>query len=702
MCMKQRLLQKSHLTTIAAILLPVLLFLSGATTSHAQKLFANKAELNESKYHYQDASDVYLGFLKNGDRDAALRAAVNLYKARLYQQALPLYELADSLRIIDDPEEVFGYYECLKSMKRYKDADALVRKNIKNYANRREFQLNDDKIAYYKKLESFEGAKLTLLPFNNEFSDISPTVYNNWLYFVSTRPATNNKEIHRINMQPFYNLYGVPVGSDMLKAVYPKGDFGKPETMINYQSFTAASLPNGINKKYHDGPILATPSGNMIFFTTNWSDTKRPRTKMQDVNLLIYYCVKQGNVWSEPKAVPFNSFSYSNQHGYYDEKSATLYFSSNMPGGHGGYDIWKSTLKNDTWEKPVNLGMNVNTPKSEVFPSITPDGRLIFSSNGWPGLGGLDLYLSENMDSEPINLMAGMNSELDDFGLVFVDREAGYLVSNRPGGKGDDDIYSFKLDLKRVIDIMQVPQRVVIGKVRDAESLLTLEDVKITVTGNFSKQYITSFCDELRDTLAYDEIDAEKQEIIVRYEREGYEPKEKRFSSWPADSLILDVSEKLNRIKTKEELVAENKKKGEGNLVQVKMLDNQRFIIYFDFDKFNIRPDAAQILAKVAYVLLEEYDAAQVLLTGHTDTRGSYEYNEKLSRNRVDMAKRWLVERGVDAKRIKTDYHGELKLAVLCSDPLQRERNPDTCLTSPQHQLNRRVEIEIMNVIEKN
>ena len=99
-------------------------------------------------------------------------------------------------------------------------------------------------------------------------------------------------------------------------------------------------------------------------------------------------------------------------------------------------------------------------------------------------------------------------------------------------------------------------------------------------------------------------------------------------------------------------------------------------------------------------MLLEEYEAAQVLLTGHTDTRGSYAYNEQLSKNRVNTAKKWLIDRGVDPKRIKTDYHGELKLAVFCADPLSREQNPDKCLTSAEHQLNRRVEIEIMNMIQ--
>lgn len=134
--------------------------------------------------------------------------------------------------------------------------------------------------------------------------------------------------------------------------------------------------------------------------------------------------------------------------------------------------------------------------------------------------------------------------------------------------------------------------------------------------------------------------------------------------------------------------------------LQVKMMENHKFIIYFDFDKFNIRNDAAEQLAKVALELLQEYGAAEVSLVGHTDTRGSAEYNKQLSGERVKMAKKWLINRGVDASRIKTDYYGEQRVAVDCNDSFKTERNPDSCLTPKQHQLNRRVEIEVMNVLK--
>jgi outer membrane protein OmpA-like peptidoglycan-associated protein len=248
-------------------------------------------------------------------------------------------------------------------------------------------------------------------------------------------------------MQPFYNLYAVPLDGDMKEAVTPRGDFGQAEGKVSLNDKTGKSLPDGINKRYHDGPIRVASSGNILFFTSNYSEVKRPKAYAHRITLMIYYSEKKDGVWSEPKGIPSNSFEYSNQHAYYDEGTSSLYFASNRPGGKGGYDIWKSVRKSDgSWSEAENLGDKVNTSKAEVFPSLTPDGQLLFASNGWPGLGGLDMFMSEGNSKEPLNLLAGINSEKDDFGLYFTDRNSGYLGSNRDGSVGDDDIWSFTME----------------------------------------------------------------------------------------------------------------------------------------------------------------------------------------------------------------------------------------------------------------
>ena len=518
----------------------------------SQKSVLSQAQMDEQKYHYLDASEAFQGLSERGSREAALRVASNLYKARRYEEALPYYEYSDSLAMINNPEELFGYFECLKSMKRYEEADALVRTHLKEYGSLREFSLQSDKLLYYEKLRSYAGAKVERLPMNGRYSDISPTVYNDWLYFVSTRPASNNKAIHRINLQPFYNMYALPVaeakpnGEQSNKAVVmPKGDFSVKEKTIAYGETKAVSLPNGLNKRYHDGPIQVSKSGKYLFFTSNWSPEKRPKTKPVEINLLVYWCEKNGEVWSEPKGVPFNSFNYSNQHAYFDEATSTMYFSSNMPGGEGGFDIWKSVLKDGNWSEPKNLGKQVNTPKSEVFPAIGPGSALFFSSNGWPGLGGLDVFMQEGKGGEPLNLLAGINTEKDDFGLYFTNDRMGYLTSNRTGSVGDDDIWSVELDIQDVVKAQDPSERLIVGLVKDAKTGAILDGVKVTVTGNFGKNYETAGQKSINDPVSGPIGDASKPEIVVTYMKDGYQPKVLRIKEWPADQRVLDISEAL-------------------------------------------------------------------------------------------------------------------------------------------------------------
>ena len=671
-----------------------LLLLVSITGLRSQNLYQTKAQRHEKKNHFADASKAYLGLHEAGNRDALLSAAMNLYHGHQFDEALPYFIKADSMTMINDPEEIFAYFECLKWEKRYEEADKLIRTHADNHVASRELSLQDNKLPFYRKLLEYKEVKLTLLNFNTEYSEISPTLYQNWLYFVSTVPTSSNKAVHRINNQPFYNLYAVPVDSDMKGMDTPVGNFGAPEKTITHRGVTGPSLPNGMNQKHHDGPIYAAPSGNIVFFNTNWSIEPRPKGKEREINLLMYYITKTGNVWSQPVPMPFNSFAYSNQHPYFDENTSTLYFSSNMPGGYGEFDIWKSTFTDGKWSKPVNLGAYVNSPKDEVFPSMGPDGTLIISSNGWPGLGGLDLFMISEPSRDPVNMTAALNSERDDFGLCFKASNLAYISSNREGGKGDDDIYSVEFDIEKLKEYMRPADKVVSGTIRDSETREVLEGVKVTLSGTTTRTILTDAAGMLNDKFPFSGIDVRSPELVIRYEKDGYETKEVRVPSWPDDQPQIDLTESLVRIRKPEtEAVADA-----GKLVQVRMIDNQKYIIYFDFDRFNIRKDAAEILAKVAYVLLEEFEAAEVMLTGHTDSRGSVAYNEKLSKRRVEAAKKWLVDKGISAKRIRTAHKGELQLAVWCNDPLNRERSPDTCLSEKEHQLNRRVEVEILNV----
>lgn len=668
--------------------------------------YKSKAERHEARNQYREASRVYLGLHESGDEASLLKGAMNLYKGRLFEEALPYFRKADSLGIMNNQEDIFAYFECLKTVGKYNDADDLMKRHAGGFAGSRQISLHVDKMPYYDKLRSYAGAKVTRLGFNTEFSEMGPTVYEQWLYFVSTVPTSGNREVHRINMQPFYNLYAVPQESDMKKMVRPKGDFGKKPVTIKYGNMETPSLPNTLNSKHHDGPICVTPSGNVLVYTSNWTQEKRPKRKEQEINLLLYFCTRNEGVWSKPASVPFNSFDWSNQHGFFDEQKSVLYFSSNMPGGEGGFDIWKATYNNGTWGTPLNLGPKVNSPKDEVFPSVSPDGTVFFSSNGWPGLGGLDVFLIDDPEEDPVNATGAINTEKDDFGLYFTSERLANMTSNRIGSVGDDDIYGVELDVEQLKEFMRPPPPVVTGEVKDSITGEPLSNVRVTLSGHFDYSYVTPPDGRLTDVnLPMRKGDPQKTDLFIRYEKDGYEPREVKLENWPVNRQPINITGGL--VRKQERLVEKSPvpgavkqpdaKKQDQPLVQIRIMENQRYIIYFDYDRFNIRKDASEILAKVAYVLLEEYEAAEVTMTGHTDTRGSVDYNEQLSKNRVESAKKWLIQRGVAAKRIRTAWMGERQPAVMCKNPLDRERNPDRCLSEAEHQLNRRVEMELLN-----
>lgn len=663
-----------------------------------------KATRNEQMNHFVDASKSFQGLYLRGDREASLQAARNLYKARRYEEALPLYEFADSLKIITDAEQVFAFFECLKSLKRYEEADLLVKARLGEYADRPEFGLHHEKIDFYNSILAYKGADLKLLELNSEFSEISPTPHNGWLYFSSTRPATGNHTVHRINMQPFYNFYATPLEKTGPEVTDPKGTFGKAPQKISLGSFETLSIPEGINKKFHDGPINITPTGKFMFFTSNQFVGKKAKDV---VNLIILYSENKDGVWQIPQSLPFNSTDFSNQHGYFDEATSTLYFASNRPGGQGGWDIWKSKLDSSgSWSEVVNLGAGVNSVKTEVFPSMSPDGKLIFASNGWPGLGGLDMFLVQT-GRNPLNLLAGINSEKDDFGILFTDKDGGFLVSNRSGGAGDDDIYAFTMKYE-VSEIKRYNRQEVLvefmlkdnksgEKIAEAQAMLVRDGLEIPLTVKDGESTSLRSGDSLvlqadgyrQLTLSVSEIILDAGKITAGFDKElttlASSSTDNLDSGLNADSANSGISR------------SGNGGVASGDRIKLASDDNHKYIIYFNFDKEEIRKDAEVILTRVAYVLLEEYKMAEILLTGHTDSRGSDGYNLQLSRKRVEAAKKWLVSRGVDPKRIRTEHYGEIRPARACEKLLSREFSNQSCLSEADHQLNRRVEFRILN-----
>lgn len=205
---------------------------------------------------------------------------------------------------------------------------------------------------------------------------------------------------------------------------------------------------SAVNKKYHEGPASYSKDGTLAFYTIeNYNSLSSDGIRKLE---LYESKISENGKWSELVAFPFNNKEYSVGHAALNAAGDVVYFASDMPGGYGGVDIYKSTKEKDgTWGKPVNLGIGVNTEGNEMFPFIHENGLLFFASDGHPGLGGLDVFVSkysEGYFTKVINLGVPINGSKDDFSLVLNHQQtSGYFASNREEGKGNDDIYSFKV-----------------------------------------------------------------------------------------------------------------------------------------------------------------------------------------------------------------------------------------------------------------
>ncbi len=276
------------------------------------------------------------------------------------------------------------------------------------------------------------------LDFNSNLDDFSPAFYKGGLLFASERDkGTAVKRVHTWTGHPFNELYYIEVKEKK------KGD-----QICNFEYGTPTKFSKNINTKYHEAAVAVTKDGNRIYFTRNNYNGKRGASDDGITKLKIYTATGGDGQWGKVEELNFNSDEYSCAHPTLDSESKKMYFASDMPGGFGGMDLYVVERQGGQWGPPINLGPRVNTEGNEIFPYFS-NGKLYFASDGHTGLGGLDIYVMEQQDggewSLPENLGAPINSSEDDFGLIINEEgTCGYFSSDRKGGNGGDDIYSFR------------------------------------------------------------------------------------------------------------------------------------------------------------------------------------------------------------------------------------------------------------------
>jgi outer membrane protein OmpA-like peptidoglycan-associated protein len=430
-------------------------------------------------------------------------------------------------------------------------------------------------------------------------------------------------------------------------------------------------MPGDVNTKYHEAGVAVTKDLKTIYYTANNFYQKQYLTDSSGINNLQMFraSLDVEGKWTMKEKLPFNHVEYSMGHPALSHDDKKLYFVSDMPGGHGGTDIYVVDINDDgTFSEPRNLGDRINSGGKEMFPYIGKDNILYFSSNGHYGYGELDIFASKIYDNTvavPINLEEPINSVYDDFAFIIDDeKDRGFFSSNRPEGKGDDDIYSFLALPGLHFECLQQ----ITGVVRSESSGEPIPGATVELRDQNGEVIESTTADSLNGSYTFKNAKCAETYVIVGMNK-GYLNDERTVSTVnDIDTAPLKIDLNLP-----DQFVS--------NKVNINT-------IYFDYDKYNIRPDAAKELDKVVQVM-KEYPELLIAAGSHTDSRGEDDYNMILSEKRAKSTVDYIVSKGIDISRISHQGYGESQLVNRCSNGVKCSRE--------EHQLNRRTEFKIAN-----
>jgi outer membrane protein OmpA-like peptidoglycan-associated protein/tetratricopeptide (TPR) repeat protein len=390
-----------------------------------------KGDQFASKFQYIKAISKYKKALtgnSSNNQEAHLKLADCYKRINEYQNAEESYKKALAISLNVPAEVFFNYGQVLKINNKYPEAAEQYNKYIKlkpNDGNAVKALKFCREIKYFLS-KPIEYEIKNLEKINTDKSEFSPIVFNNKLAFVAEKESFNfvDYSVNDYNGEPYLNMYVTEIAGVETKK--------------------AKTFSKKINTDYHDGPACISDDGKTFYFTRVGYVPKKDFTNTAK----IYIATGEERSWGNIIPFEHNSDKYSVAHPSINKDNNVLFFTSDMPGGYGGKDIWMSKKNGKGgWDRPINLGPDINTSADEMFPTIRKDGILYFSSTGLPGYGGLDIYSAKNVDNKWIlirNEGLNINSSFDDFGITFLNDSVGYFSSNRTGGKGKDDIYWYK------------------------------------------------------------------------------------------------------------------------------------------------------------------------------------------------------------------------------------------------------------------
>lgn len=632
------------------------IFLFSISIAFAQKREIKAADKNYDQFAYIDAIKVYENIARKGYKSTDLFQKLGnaYYFNGELAKAEKWYTALFDLKKTVPTEYYYRYAQSLKAIGDYKKADTILDQfSLKSGQDSRAQLYNKQKnylevIKKNPRRYTVENAGI-----NSEYSDYGTSFLGNQLVFTSARDTMGFiKRKDKWTNQAFTNLYSSIVDDN--------GNLSTPKRFSEV-----------ITTHVNESTAVFTKDGETMYFTrNNFLDEKNQKSKDKTILLKIYRAVLKDNKWTNVVELPFNSNEYSVAHPALSPDEKTLYFVSNMPETKGDSDIFKVSINADgSFGTPENLGDKINTEAKETFPFISEANELYFASNGHPGLGGLDIFVSplekNNTYQRVFNIGLPVNSSNDDFAFwINSQSKHGFFSTNREGAIGYDDIFK----LKEKLPLSYNCDQELVGIITDDVAGMPLANAQVQLFDskfNLLKEAYTN------DKGAYTHEVVCEENYYVRVLEKDYETKEVTVSKIEGKTRQdITLSKKVKTITTGDDLA------------KVFGISN----IHFELDKSDVRPDAEQDLAKVI-VVMNEYPMMKVDIGSHTDSRASIVYNQKLSEKRAQATMKYMIKNGIDKSRLTAKGYGESQLINGCSDGV-------SC-TEEQHLANRRSEFII-------
>jgi peptidoglycan-associated lipoprotein len=637
---------------VAAVIIGFLLGACGAEKK------ANKA-FTLGKY------ETVINYYKTVVKKQPNNGVANFYVAESYrqsnriQESEPYYAKAGGKGV--NPDSVKLYYaKALQSNAKYAEAREVLQALS---ANTKDEKLKDRAgkelagIDYLDKLnqkKSFYKIK-NMEAINTPFTEYAPVYSNNQLYFTSSRA---NAKIYEASGTPFTDLYVAETNG------------------ANVNVNTIEPLPDFINTfNINEGCITFTPDGKTMIFAKGNSG-KRKGTPDVDLYLSRF----RNGTWDEP--IPLNI----NQPDTWESTPAlapdgrTLYFSSNRKGGFGGLDLYSAQMDGrGRFGRVRNLGPEINTAGAELFPHVADNGKLYFSSDGHPGYGMLDIFVVNRANGKASieNLGQPVNSPADDFGIHLFKADRGFFTSNREGGKGDDDIYTFINEDPNLKVVNYYLAGVTYMTRRDSTREI-LPNTKVTLLdqeGEGMQEFVTGNDGKFLFRVY------ENENYTLIGETDGFITKRQPYTTVGKSVPLESLKELVTNITLDTVLVLDRKQAGISFVLKN---------IYFGYDSADIRRESALELDKLVTLLNDNPDI-NIEMGSHTDSVASNAYNIELSQRRANATVNYLIRKGIDASRLTAKGYGE-------EVPIARNTNLDGTDNPQGRQRNRRTEFRIVSI----